>query len=42
MEPEIKGQIDPEIYQEHLALMEIALDVEKISQALNKLRAESS
>jgi len=42
MEPEIKRQIDPEIYQEHLALMEIALDVEKISQALNKLRAESS
>jgi len=42
MEPEIKEQIDPEVYNEHLALMEIALDVEKISQALNKLRAGSS
>ena len=42
IESEIKAQIDPEVYKEHLALMEIALDVEKISQALNKLRAESS
>jgi len=41
MEPEIKAQIDPEVYQEHLALMEIALDVEKISQGLKKLRTES-
>ena len=38
MEPEIKAQIDPAIYKEHLALMEIALDVEKISKALKKLR----
>lgn len=42
MEPEMKAQIDPEIYKEHLALMEIALDVEKISRVLSKLRAESS
>lgn len=41
MEPEIKAQIDPEIYKQHLELMEIALDVERISQALSKLRAES-
>jgi glycine reductase len=40
MEPEMKAQIEPEIYKEHLALMEIALDVEKISKALSKLRAE--
>ena len=38
MEPEIKAQIDPAIYKEHLALMEIALDVERISKALKKLR----
>lgn len=38
MEPEIKAQIDPAIYKEHLALMEIALDVERISKALRKLR----
>jgi betaine reductase len=38
MEPEIKTQIAPEVFQEHLALMEIALDVEKIAQALSKIR----
>jgi glycine/sarcosine/betaine reductase complex component A len=38
MEPEIKAQIAPEAFQEHLALMEIALDVEKISQVLKKSR----
>jgi glycine reductase len=42
MEPEMKAQIEPEIYKEHLALMEIALDVEKITKALSKVRAESS
>lgn len=42
MEPEIKAQIDPKIYKQHLELMEIALDVERISQALRKLRAKSS
>jgi betaine reductase len=38
MEPEIKTQIAPEVFQEHLALMEIALDVEKIARALSKIR----
>ena len=42
MEPEIKAQIEPTVYKEHLALMEIALDVERISQALNKVRKASS
>ena len=42
MEPEIKAQIDPAIYKEHLALMEIALDVEKISEALKKLRTAAN
>ena len=41
MEPQIKEQIDPEIYKKHLALMEIALDVEKISKILNKKRTEN-
>jgi hypothetical protein len=36
--PEIREQIDPEVYRQHLSLMEIALDVEKISQALARLR----
>ncbi len=38
LEPEIKAQIDPAVYQEHLSLMEIALDVERISKALRKVR----
>ena len=42
MEPEIKAQIEPAVYEEHLALMDIALDVDRISQALSKVRTESS
>jgi betaine reductase len=38
MEPEIKDQIDPEVYKEHLELMAIALDVEAITQGLNRVR----
>ena len=40
IEPEIKVQINPEVYQEHLALMEIALDVEKITEGLNRVRTQ--
>lgn len=42
MEPEIKAQIDPGVYKEHLELMEIALDVEKITAGLNRVRKASS
>ena len=41
LEPELKEQIDPEVYEKHLALMEIALDVDGISQALSKYRAST-
>ena len=41
MEPEIKEQIDPAVYKEHLELMEIALDVEKIAQGLDRVRQGS-
>jgi len=41
-EPEIKAQIDPEVYKEHLELMEIALEVDKISEVLNKARSENN
>jgi len=41
MEPDIKAQINPKVYEEHLGLMEIALDVNKIAQALNKVRQSS-
>ncbi len=40
IEPEIKDQIDPSCYEEHLKLMEIALDVDKISETLTKLRGD--
>jgi hypothetical protein len=40
MEHEIKAQIDPACYEEHLKLMDIALDVDKISQTLTKLRGD--
>jgi len=42
MEPDIKAQIDPDIYKEHLELMEIALDIEAISQGLNRVRNKQS
>jgi len=42
MEPEIKAQIDPKVYKEHLELMEVALDVEKIAQSLQKVRGEAA
>jgi betaine reductase len=38
MEPEIKGQIDPALYKEHLELFEIALDVAKIAEGLDRVR----
>jgi len=38
IEPEIKSQIDPEVYKKHLELMEIALDVDKIAEGLNRVR----
>jgi len=41
MEPILKTQIDPAVYKEHLELMEIALDVERIGQALDKVRKAS-
>ena len=41
LEPEIKMQIDPSLYKEHLELMDIALDAERISQALHKVREKN-
>ena len=38
MEPEMKGQIDPAVYKEHLELLEIAVDVNKITEGLNRVR----
>ncbi len=38
MEPEIKAQIAPAVYKQHLELMEIALDVKKIAEGLDRVR----
>jgi betaine reductase len=38
IEPEMKTQIDPACYEEHLKLMEIALDVDKIAETLTRVR----
>lgn len=38
MEPEIKAQIAPAIFKEHLELLEIAMDVDKITEGLNRVR----
>ncbi len=38
MEPEIRSQVDPAVYKEHLELLEIALDVDKITEGLNRVR----
>ena len=42
MEPEIKEQISPEAYKEHLELMDVALDVDKITEGLNRARTTKS
>lgn len=40
MEPEIKSQVDPASYKEHLELFEIALEVDKITEGLNRVRGK--
>ena len=42
LEPKIKAQIDPSLYKEHLELMDIALDGERISKALQKVREQNN
>ncbi len=37
-EPEIKSQIDPEVFQDQVGLAEMALDTEEIFQALQQVR----
>ena len=38
MEPDIMDQIDPQAREEHLGLMSIALDIEKIAEGLERAR----
>ena len=38
LEPEISNQISPAVFKEHLELLEIALDVEAITEGINRVR----
>ena len=38
VEPEIKNQIDRETYEKHIALMEMALDIEDILKGIKRAR----
>jgi len=40
LEPEIKRLIGPAVYREHLELMEIALEPDRIFKALDKVRGK--
>ena len=35
----VKNQVAPEVYEEHIALMEMVLDVDEIAQAVQDVRA---
>ena len=37
-EPEIKSQIDPDVYQEQVGITEMALDIDEIIDALRQVR----
>ena len=38
IEPEIKSQIDPDVYQEQVGIMEMVLDIDEIIDALRQVR----
>jgi betaine reductase len=40
-EPEIKRQVDPKIYESEIALTEMAIEVEKISEAMREVRSRA-
>lgn len=42
IEPQIKDQVDASVRKEHLELMEISLEVNKIAQALSRIRKEGN
>ena len=38
IEPEIKSQIDPDVYQEQVGITEMVLDIDEIIDALRQVR----
>lgn len=42
VEPEIKEEIDPAVYEEQVAMMEMVLDIENLALEVSKMRQEGS
>lgn len=40
-EPEIKEEIDPDVYDEHISMMEMVLDVDDICEEMNAIREQA-
>jgi betaine reductase len=40
LEPEIKAQIDPALYEQHVGLMELSADVDEIVKEIRNYRSE--
>jgi glycine/sarcosine/betaine reductase complex component A len=40
LEPEIKAQIDPALYEQHVGLMELSADVDEIVKEIRNYRTE--
>jgi len=40
LEPEVKEQVDPEVYSEQVGLLELTLDTDAVHAAMRKLRHE--
>ncbi|OJG45242.1 hypothetical protein RV04_GL002290 [Enterococcus hermanniensis] len=41
-ELEMKNEIDPELYEEHVGMMEMVLDVEDIANEMTEVRSQTS
>ena len=37
-EPEIKGQVEPQVYQDQIGLAEMTLEIEEIADAMRQIR----
>jgi betaine reductase len=40
LEPEVKEQVDPQVYAEQVGLLELTLDTAAVSSAMRRLRGE--
>ncbi len=42
VEPEIKAEVAPNVYEEQIAMMEMVLDVDRLTAEVSKMRQEGS